>query len=49
VPLGLGVATSVRLGKLPANTQFGVYHNVVHPDDGANWQLHFQLQLTFPK
>ena len=49
VPLGLGVGHIFHFGKLPVNMQLGGYYNVVHPDDGANWQLRFQLQLMFPK
>jgi len=44
VPLGLGVGKIFHLGKLPMNTQLGAYYNVVHPDNGAQWQLRFQLQ-----
>ena len=39
MPLGGGIGKIFHLGKLPVNTQFGAYYNVVHPDDGANWQL----------
>jgi hypothetical protein len=49
VPLGLGIGKIFHLGKLPVNTQLGAYYNVVHPDDGANWQLRLQVQLMFPK
>ena len=49
VPLGGGVGKIFHLGKLPVNTQFGAYYNVVHPDDGANWQLRLQVQFLFPK
>lgn len=49
VPLGLGVGHIFHLGRLPVNTQLGGYYNVVHPDDGPNWQLRFQVQLMFPK
>jgi hypothetical protein len=49
VPLGLGIGKIFHLGKLPVNTQFGAYYNVVHPDDGANWQLRVQVQFMFPK
>jgi hypothetical protein len=49
VPLGLGVGQIFHLGRLPVNTQIGGYYNVVHPDDGANWQLRVQVQLMFPK
>jgi len=49
VPLGGGVGKIFHLGKLPVNTQLSGYYNVVHPDDGANWQIRFQVQLMFPK
>lgn len=49
VPLGLGVGHIFHLGRLPVNTQLSAYYNVVHPDDGPNWQLRFQVQLMFPK
>ncbi len=49
VPLGGGVGKIFHLGKLPVNTQLSAYYNVVHPDDGANWQIRFQVQLMFPK
>jgi hypothetical protein len=49
VPLGGGVGKIFHLGKLPVNTQLSAYYNVVHPDDGANWQLRAQVQLMFPK
>jgi len=49
VPLGLGIGKIFHLGKLPMNTQLGGYYNVVHPDDGANWQLRLQVQFMFPK
>ena len=49
VPLGGGIGKIFHLGKLPVNTQLGAYYNVVHPDDGANWQLRVQVQFMFPK
>jgi hypothetical protein len=49
VPLGIGVGHIFHVGKLPVNTQISGYYNVVHPDDGANWQLRAQVQLMFPK
>ena len=49
VPLGGGVGKIFHFGKLPVNTQLGGYYNVVHPDDGANWQLRLQVQFMFPK
>lgn len=50
VPLGGGVGKIFHIGKLPVNTQIGAYYNVVTPEDnGAEWQLRFQVQLMFPK
>jgi hypothetical protein len=49
VPLGGGIGKIFHLGKLPVNTQLGAYYNVVHPDDGASWQLRVQVQFMFPK
>ena len=49
VPLGGGVGQIFHLGKLPVNTQLAAYYNVVRPDDGANWQIRFQVQFLFPK
>ena len=49
VPVGGGIGKILHLGKLPVNTQLSAYYNVVHPDDGANWQLRFQVQFMFPK
>ena len=49
VPLGGGIGKIFHLGKLPVNTQFSAYYNVVYPDDGANWQLRLQAQFMFPK
>jgi hypothetical protein len=49
VPVGLGIGHIFHLGKLPMNAQIGGYYNVVHPDDGANWQLRAQVQFLFPK
>jgi hypothetical protein len=49
VPVGGGVGQIFHLGKLPVNTQLAAYYNVVRPDDGANWQIRFQVQFLFPK
>ncbi len=49
MPLGGGVGKIFHLGKLPVNTQLSAYYNVVHPDNGANWQIGAQVQLMFPK
>ena len=49
VPVGGGIGHIFHLGRLPVNAQIGAYYNVVRPDDGADWQVRFQLQLLFPK
>jgi hypothetical protein len=49
VPLGGGIGKIFHLGKLPVNTQLSAYYNVVHPDNGATWQIRAQVQLMFPK
>jgi hypothetical protein len=49
VPLGGGVGHIFHLGRLPVNTQLSAYYNVARTDDGASWQLRFQVQLLFPK
>jgi len=49
VPLGGGVGKIFHLGRLPVNTQLSAYYNVVHPDNGASWQLRAQVQFMFPK
>ncbi len=47
--LGAGVGHIFHIGRLPVNTQIAAYYNVVHPDNGANWQARLQVQLLFPK
>jgi hypothetical protein len=49
VPFGAAVGHIFHFGRLPVNTQLGAYYNVVHPDNGANWQLRLQVQFMFPK
>jgi hypothetical protein len=49
VPLGGGIGKIFHFGKLPVNTQLSGYWNVVHPDNGANWQIRAQIQFMFPK
>jgi hypothetical protein len=49
IPIGGGVGKIFHLGKLPVNTQLSAYYNVERPDNAANWQIRFQVQLLFPK
>ena len=49
VPLGGGGGKIVHFGRLPVNLQLQAFYNVVTPDNGADWQLRFQVQLLFPK
>lgn len=49
VPLGGGAGKIVHFGRLPVNLQLQAYYNVATPDNGADWQLRFQVQFLFPK
>jgi hypothetical protein len=49
IPVGGGVGKIFHFGKLPVNTQLSAYYNVERPDNAANWQIRFQVQLMFPK
>ncbi|MCM8612011.1 neuromedin U [Accumulibacter sp.] len=49
LPIGGGIGRIFHFGRLPVNMQLSAYYNVVHPDDGPNWQLRAQVQLMFPK
>jgi hypothetical protein len=49
VPVGGGVGKIFHFGRLPVNTQLAAYYNVERPDNAANWQIRFQVQLMFPK
>ena len=49
VPVGGGLGKIQRFGKLPINFQLQAFYNVVTPDNGADWQLRFQIQFLFPK
>jgi hypothetical protein len=49
VPIGGGVGKIFHFGRLPVNTQLSAYYNVERPDNAANWQIRFQVQLMFPK
>lgn len=49
VPLGGGVGKIFHFGRLPVNAQLSAYGNVVHPDNGPDWQMRFQVQFMFPK
>jgi hypothetical protein len=49
VPVGGGVGRVFKLGDQPINAQLALYYNVVRPENGADWQLRFQVQFLFPK
>jgi len=49
VPLGGGIGKIFHFGRLPVNMQLSAYGNVVTPDNGADWQVRFQVQFMFPK
>jgi hypothetical protein len=49
VPLGGGFGKLQKFGKLPVNIQLQAFCNVEKPENGADWQLRFQVQFLFPK
>ena len=49
IPFGGGVGKLFTIGKQPINTQLSAYYNVEKPDNGADWQMRFQIQFLFPK
>lgn len=49
VPLRPGGGKIFHLGKVPVKVRLGACCNVVHRDDGANWQLRAQVRFMFPK
>jgi hypothetical protein len=51
VPVGGGGGKLLRVGKvgLPVNVQIQGFYNAVRPDNSADWQLRFQLQLLLPR
>jgi hypothetical protein len=49
VPLNLGVAQLVRIGKLPVQFQIGARYYAEKPADGPEWGLRFAVTLLFPR
>ncbi|MEN8779570.1 MAG: hypothetical protein ABF292_00585 [Desulfobacterales bacterium] len=49
IPFGGGIGKIFRIGKQPMNFNMQAFYNVEKPDNGADWQLRFQLQFLFPK
>jgi hypothetical protein len=49
VPLGGGFGKLQKFGKLPVNINLQAFYNVEKPENGADWQLRFQVQFLFPK
>lgn len=48
LPMGGGVGRVFKLGDQPFSATVQSYYNVVHPDDGPEWQLRAQLSALFP-
>lgn len=48
LPFGGGFGKIVRVGKLPINLQVSSYYNAITPDEGADWQLRFQMAILLP-
>jgi hypothetical protein len=49
VPVGGGFGRVFKLGDQAINASLAGYYNVIRPDNSADWQLRFQVQLLFPK
>ena len=49
VPIGGGIGTTHRIGRLPVSLQLAGFYNVERPDNGPGWTLRFQLASLFPK
>lgn len=49
VPFGLGIGKVFHAGKLPLNTSFQGFYNVVKPDYGPDWTMRVQIQFMLPK
>ena len=49
VPLGGGVGKLFKVDKLPIDMQLQAFGNVAKPQDGADWQLRFQIKVLFPE
>jgi hypothetical protein len=49
VPVGLGIAKTVMMGKMPVKFQFSVEKSVVRQDDfGADWKIRFNVIPVIP-
>ena len=49
IPFGLGAGRIFRMGDMPVNTSLHGYYNVEAPENAADWQIRFQVQLLFPR
>jgi len=49
VPLNVGVAQLMKVGKMPIQFQFGGRYYADHPDNGPEWGLRFTVTFLFPK
>ena len=49
VPLGIGVAQILKLGRLPIKLSLAGYYNVERPRSGPDTQLQFTVQFLFPR
>ena len=49
VPIGLTVAKTTNVGRLPVKFQFGVEKSVVRQDDfGQDWQITLNIMPVIP-
>ena len=49
MPLNLGVAQLVKIGKLPVQFQVGGRYYAEKPAHGPDWGLRFAITFLFPK
>ena len=49
IPWGLQVSKVMKFGNQPVNLLLGYYKNSEHPDNGAESQVRFQLNMLYPK
>jgi hypothetical protein len=49
VPVGFGVARTIRIGKMPVKFQLSAQKSIVRQDDfGADWMIRFNIIPVIP-
>jgi hypothetical protein len=47
VPLGLSITKLIPRRAVPINTTFGVFGNIIRPDDAPDWSMKVQMNFVF--